>query len=123
MASKWPKYAKQYCREWEKKTQLKDWLRPVTGDNKKSCKCEIRAHHADLLQHMATEKHARNSQPLCSTRLTTTGFTKSSPPKITPEMELKLACYSACLATINCVNHPGELVQSYTACDVKLHRT
>lgn len=127
MASKWSKYGKRYCKEWEKETQLKDWLRPVTGDDKKAacryCKCEIRAHHADLLQHMATEKHVRNSRPLSSARLTTMGFTKSPPPKTTPELELKLACYSACHATINSVDHLGELVQPYTACDVKLHRT
>lgn len=72
-------------------------------------------------QHTATEKHVRNSRPLSSARLTTMGFTKSPPPKTTPELELKLACYSACHATINSVDHLGELVQPYTACDVKLH--
>ncbi|KAH9363435.1 hypothetical protein HPB48_006029 [Haemaphysalis longicornis] len=127
MASKWSKYGKRYCKEWEKETQLKDWLRPVTGDDKNAacryCKCEIRAHHADLLQHMATEKRVRNSRPLSSARLTTMGFTKSPPPKTTPELELKLACYSACHATINSVDHLGELVQPHTACGVKLHRT
>lgn len=51
------------------------------------------------------------------------GFTKSSPPKTTPELELKHACYSACHATINSVDPLVELVQSYTACDIKLHRT
>ncbi|XP_075550145.1 SCAN domain-containing protein 3-like [Dermacentor variabilis] len=51
------------------------------------------------------------------------GFTKSSPPTTTPELELKLACYSACHATINSVDHLGELLQSSTACEVKLHRT
>ncbi|KAG0424419.1 hypothetical protein HPB47_028356 [Ixodes persulcatus] len=77
----------------------------VTGDDKKAaCKCEIRAHYADLVQHMATEKHVRNSRPLSSARLTTMGFTKSSPPRTIPELELKLACYSACHATIRSVD-------------------
>ncbi|CAN7987857.1 unnamed protein product [Ixodes pacificus] len=127
MASKWSKYGKRYCKEWEKETQLKDWLRPVTGDNKKAAckyyKCEIRAHDDDLVQHMAAEKNVNNSLPLSSARLTTMGFTKSSPPRTIPGLELKPACYSACHATIRSVDHLGELIQSSTACEVKLHRT
>ncbi|KAG0423088.1 hypothetical protein HPB47_001123, partial [Ixodes persulcatus] len=39
-----------------------------------------------------------------SARLTTMGFTKSSPPRTIPELELKLAYYSACHATIRSVD-------------------
>ena len=43
------------------------------------CKCEIRAHHADLVQHASTDKHKRNASPFSSMRLTdlwsqSTGF-------------------------------------------------
>ncbi|KAH9379444.1 hypothetical protein HPB48_012265 [Haemaphysalis longicornis] len=127
MASNRPKYEKKYCKQWEKETQLKEWLRTDTGDDEKAackyCKREIRAHHADLTQNMTTKKHVGNTRPLSSARLTTKGFNKSSPPKTTEELELKLACYSACHSITKSVHHLGELVHSYTAWDVKIHRT
>lgn len=62
--SKWGKYGKKYNKEWEKESGLKDWIRPQMGDVSKAvcrfCTCEIRAHHADLLQHANTEKHKKH---------------------------------------------------------------
>ena len=55
------KYEKKYSKEWE--SGLKDWIRPQVGDNTKAfcrfCKCEVRAYHADLIQHAGTEKHKK----------------------------------------------------------------
>lgn len=39
------------------------------------CKVEIRAHHADLLQHANTDKHTRNAKPSSTTHLTDIRFT------------------------------------------------
>jgi len=48
----------KYLKEWE--TGLKEWIRSVPNNDRKSfCKCEIRAHHSDLVSHAATEKHEK----------------------------------------------------------------
>ena len=56
----WAKYGKRYRQQWEKLPNFKMWIQPVVGDDSKGmckfCKCEIRAHHGDLLQHVNTEK-------------------------------------------------------------------
>ncbi|KAG2459249.1 ZN510 protein, partial [Polypterus senegalus] len=63
--SKWAKYVKKYCAEWEMEEPLREWLRAVQGDERKAaclyCRSEIRAHHTDLIKHMGTEKHRRNA--------------------------------------------------------------
>ncbi|XP_041099696.1 delta-aminolevulinic acid dehydratase-like, partial [Polyodon spathula] len=77
MTSKWAKYGKRYSKSWEAEACLKDWIAPVAGlDTKalcKFCRCQIRAHHADLVQHTKTEKHKRN-------------YTKPSPPSPSPRL-------------------------------------
>ncbi|MGH0172397.1 UNVERIFIED_CONTAM: hypothetical protein FKN15_071814 [Acipenser sinensis] len=64
MASKWSKYGKRYSKGWEAEACLKDWIAPVAGHDDKAlckfCRCQIRAHHADLVQHTKTEKHKKN---------------------------------------------------------------
>lgn len=127
MPTKWAKYGNKYCKDKEK--ELKDWIRPVAGDDSKAvcryCKSEIRAHHADLLQHASTDKHKRNARPFSSTRLTDIGFTVSKSSSTVQKAELQLASYIACHTAVSSVDHLGELVGSVFEKDLKLniHRT
>lgn len=63
MSGKWGKYGKKYRKEWETEKGLKEWIRSVPNDDRKAfckyCKCEVRAHHGDLVAHAATEKHKK----------------------------------------------------------------
>ena len=63
---KWAKYRKRYNKDWEKETSIKEWIQPMVGDCTKAlcrtCKCEIRAHHADLRQHANTDKHKKTQR-------------------------------------------------------------
>ncbi|XP_051798030.1 uncharacterized protein LOC127531856 [Acanthochromis polyacanthus] len=125
---KWCRYGKKYNKEWEKETSLKDWIRPQVGDSSKAfcryCKCEIRAHHADLMQHAGTEKHKKNSALFSSMRLTDIGFTTSKQNETTKTNELKIATYIACHTSISAVDHLSELVGSTsTEKELKIHRT
>ncbi len=56
-------YGKRYCKDWEKEDELEDWIRSVPGDESKAackyCRCDMRAHHADLIAHATTAKHQR----------------------------------------------------------------
>lgn len=57
-------------REWIKK---QDSTSSGGGDSTAVCrisKCEIRAHHADLLQHASNDKHIQNAAVFSSRRLT-----------------------------------------------------
>ncbi|XP_069489064.1 uncharacterized protein [Ambystoma mexicanum] len=123
--SRWGKYGKRYCKDWEKSAELKDWIRPVHGDHTKAacrfCKSEVRAHHADLMQHKNTEKHRKNCTSFSSARLTDMGF--SAAPKLSDASLLKAELQTACLAarhtTIIPVDHVGELVASSHYKDIK----
>ena len=84
MATKWSKYGKKYNPDWERERELKDWIRPVTGDNSKAL-------HADLKQHASTEKHRRNAKPFSSSRLTDLGFSVVKPSTKSQVTELRLA--------------------------------
>ena len=61
--SNWAKYGKKYCKGWEDEAELKACIKPVIGDDSKAmckfCKCEIRAHHGDLVQHANSAKHQK----------------------------------------------------------------
>ena len=69
---KWSAYGKKFCAECEKETGLKEWIRRVSGDEKKAfcrfCRCEMRAHHGDLVAHSKTETHRKNATPFSNTR-------------------------------------------------------
>ena len=116
------------CREvWEKEGGMKDWTRPQVGDDTKAscrfCKCEIRAHHADLIQHAGTEKHKKTA-PSLSMRLTEIGFTSSKPNETRQANELKIATYVACHTSISAVDHLSELIgPTSTDKEIKIHRT
>ena len=89
----------------------------------KFCKCELRAHHGDLLQHVNTEKHKRNS-PLCSsTRLTDIGVSRTVRSAKTREQELKYACFVDCHCAISAIDHLGEMTAALHNQEIKLHRT
>lgn len=72
-----------YCKDWEEQDDLKDWLRPVAGDESKVfcrfCECEMLAHYSVLQQHMATTRHKRGASPSASTSLTDAGLNVSKP--------------------------------------------
>lgn len=61
-----------------KESALKEWIWPHVGDESEAlcrfCKCAIRAHHADLIQHASTEKHKKTPPTLTITDI---GFTAS----------------------------------------------
>jgi len=63
---KWAKYGKKCNKDWENEKRVKEWIQPVMGDDSKAlcrvCKCEIHAHHADLVQHASTEKNTKKRQ-------------------------------------------------------------
>ena len=91
---------------------LKDWIRLQVGDNKKVfcrfCKCEIGAHHADLIQYAGAEKHKKKTALSSSMRLTEIGFTSSKPNETRQANELKIATYVACHTSIISVDHLGQ---------------
>ncbi|KAL1250496.1 hypothetical protein QQF64_018292 [Cirrhinus molitorella] len=87
------------------------------------CKTEIRAHHADLLQHATTDKHKRNAKPFSSARLTDIGFTVSKTSAKNQKADLQLATYIACHTAVSSVDHLGELVNSAFGKDLSIHRT
>lgn len=72
-----------YCKDWEEQDDLKDWLRPVAGDESKVscrfCECEMLAHYSVLQQHMATTRHKKGASPSASTSLTDAGLNVSKP--------------------------------------------
>ncbi|XP_066485078.1 dCTP pyrophosphatase 1 [Tiliqua scincoides] len=72
------KYGDTYCKDWEEQKDLKDWLRPVAGDEGKAacrfCECEILARNSELQQHMATTKHKKSVPPGASMSLTDAGL-------------------------------------------------
>lgn len=125
--SKWAKYGKKYNKDWERESVLKDWIQAHPVDDSKAlcryCKSEIRAHHADLVQHAATNKHQKNAKPLSSMRLTNFGVTVEKKNESQQIKEIKLASYIACHTAITSVDHLGELVQSTFDPSIKLHRT
>ncbi|ROJ25250.1 hypothetical protein DPX16_20063 [Anabarilius grahami] len=125
--TKWSKDGKKYNKDWEKDTQLIDWICQVVGDQRKAmcryCKTEIHAHHGDLLQHANTDKHKKNSKSFSSTRLTDIGFAVSKPSTINQKAELQLASYIACHAAVSSADHLGELLNSAFEKDLSIHRT
>jgi len=109
-----------------KADNFKMWIQLVVGDDSKAmckfCKCEIRAHE-DLLQHVNTEKHKRNS-PLCSSmRLTDIGVSCTVRRAKTREQELKYACFFACHCAISTIDHLREITAALHNQEIKLHRT
>jgi len=125
--SNWGKYGKRYCKGWEEEADLKAWIQPVVGDDSKAkckfCKCEMRAHHGDLLQHSKTDKHVRNSAVGSSMRLTDFGINAAKRNTSVQQEELKYACFIACHTAISTVDHLCELTADMHNKDIKLHRT
>jgi hypothetical protein len=98
---KWAKYGKRYCKDWEKESELKDWIRSVPGDESKAyckhCKCEVRAHRSDLISHGSTDKHRRNAAPFSNARsLFDVGCHTKVVEDTVKMAELKLAAHIAC---------------------------
>ena len=125
---KWAKYGKQCSKEWEKDPVLKPCIQSVAGDATKAfcrhCKCEIRAHHADLQRHAATTKHKQNAAKLSSSRtLFDVGCSSKQVDNSEKIAELKLAAHIACHSSITTVDHLGEIVKNISGEDISLHRT
>ena len=116
MATKWSKYGKKYNPDWERERELKDWIRPVTGDNSKAL-------HADLKQHASTEKHRWNAKPFSSSRLTDLGFSVVKPSTKSQVTELRLTTYVACHTSIRCIDCLGEIIGTDCDMDMSIHRT
>ena len=124
---KWAKYNKKYRKEWEKEDGLKEWIVAVPSDDCvaacKFCKTTIRAHHSDLINHSATEKHKKNAAPFSNVRtLFETGIRKS----ITQNKkicDLTLAAHIACHSSIKTIDHLADVVGKLTDKEISLHRT
>ncbi|MEQ2272256.1 hypothetical protein XENORESO_017615 [Xenotaenia resolanae] len=116
---------RKYNKEWEKENAVKEWIRPQLGDDSKAlclfCKCEIHAHHSDLIQHANTDKHKKTA-PFSFLKLTNMGFTAPKQNESKQRNELKIATYVACHSLISAVDHLGESTGS-TDSEIKLHRT
>ncbi|XP_076057947.1 uncharacterized protein LOC143035172 isoform X2 [Oratosquilla oratoria] len=60
-----PKYVRTYQQKWEEFPDLKDWLRPVKGDDNKAfclyCGCKLVPKLCDLRKHSFSSKHIRSS--------------------------------------------------------------
>ena len=124
----WAKYGKQYSKKWENDPILKPWIQSEAGDATKAfcrhCKCEIRAHHADLQRHAATTKHKQNAAKLSSARtLFGVGCSSKQVDNTEKITELKLAAHIACHSSIATVDYLGEIIKNISGKDISLHRT
>ncbi|CAM5089829.1 unnamed protein product [Natator depressus] len=139
---KWEKYGKRYCRDWERETGLKEWIRSVPGDDTKAackyCACEIRAHHSDLVAHSKTKKHKRHVALFShSSDMKKHSFefevenqnsfdddiTQAKMDQSVNVCALKLAAHIACHMSIFTVDHLGCIVGGIAEKDISLHRT
>ncbi len=126
---KWGKYGKQYKKEWERDPVLASWIQAVPGDVTKAfckqCKCEVRAHHADLQRHAETAKHKQNTSKVTSTRtLFDLGCSSKQVDNTSIKTaELKLAAHIACHSSIATVDHLGEIAKAISGKTIALHRT
>ena len=103
-------------------------IQSVAGDATKAfcrhCKCEIRAHHADLQRHAATTKHKENAAKLSSARtLFDVGCSSKQVDNTEKIAELKLAAHIACHSSIATVDHLGEIAKNFSGKNISLHRT
>ncbi|XP_066950810.1 zinc finger protein 862-like [Macrobrachium rosenbergii] len=134
----WSVYKKHYNPKWESEEPLRDWVKRVPGDETKArcrfCNAVIRAHHSDLMKHANTATHksyikARESN--VTRFLVNTQQTKQADisQKVT---DLKLSVTIACHASINSIDHIGEVIKECgkscncsknTLRDLQLHRT
>ena len=125
--SNWGKYGKRYSKSWEDEADLKAWIQPVIGDDSKAmckfCKCEIRAHHGDLVQHSKSAKHTKNSAVGSSMRLTDFGVNTVKRNTSVQQQELKYACFIACHCSVSTVDHLCELTADMHNRNIRLHRT
>ncbi|XP_073162405.1 uncharacterized protein [Lepidochelys kempii] len=139
---KWEKYGKRYCRDWERETGLKEWIRSVPGDDTKAackyCACEIRAHHSDLVAHSKTKKHKRHVALFShSSDMKKHSFefevenqnsfdddiTQAKLDQSVNVCALKLAAHIACHMSIFTVDHLGCIVGGIAEKDISLHKT
>ena len=125
---KWSAYGKKFCAEWEKETGLKEWIRRVSGDEKNAfcrfCRCEMRAHHGDLVAHSKTEKHRKNATPFSNTRtLFDAGVSSVKVDTSVKVAELKLAAHIVCHSSGHTVDHLGEIIRDVSGKNIQLHRT
>lgn len=86
-----PQHSQNYRKSWATLPELKNWLRPVEGSNKKECcvycKCELVVKLCELRSHAKAWKHIKASEPFTSKKQTKLTFTKvddSETKKISP---------------------------------------
>ncbi|KAK3864442.1 hypothetical protein Pcinc_029875 [Petrolisthes cinctipes] len=133
-------YKQAYRKEWETDDKLKAWISPCHGNSTRAmckyCKCEVRAHHNDLLDHAKTQKHIRatslhESLPVGQQKIDS--VFKSTGSKVqdvnsTKVAELKLATHLAIHSPLSLADHlvcvcKSAFPDSATALRVKMGAT
>ena len=80
------------------------------------CKCEIRAHHADLHRHAATTKHKQNAAKLSSARtLFDVGCSSKQVDNTEKIAELKLATHIAYILALQVLTIWVRLSKTFQA--------
>lgn len=127
--------SRKYNRSWEKHPDLKDWIKPMTGDDTRAyckyCKTDLRAHLSDLKDHANGKKHRKIAEPFSPQRAQkqptlSACIDKAKSIKTANDvktMELKLAAHIACHSSISTVDHLGTIVREISGKDIKLHRS
>jgi len=119
-------YTPNFRVDWLRQNEFNSWLKDIPSDSSKAfckiCCCELRARHADLLNHMETKKHKSSLQVL-----------RIHPPNITSlntcRAEAALAMFVSAHYALLSVDHLGALCKSHfsstnnTANNLRLHRT
>ncbi|XP_066944582.1 SCAN domain-containing protein 3-like [Macrobrachium rosenbergii] len=114
---KWAKYKQNYSKEWESDDELKSWITPCRVDQSRAtckyCRCDIRAHYKDLLDHAKTQKHIRTSSVEVSLTkgqrkidsVFKASTSKGEDVKATKIAELKLATHIAIHSPLSLSDH------------------
>ncbi|KAK4320475.1 hypothetical protein Pmani_008641 [Petrolisthes manimaculis] len=133
-------YKQTYRKEWETDDKLKAWIASCQCNSTRAmckyCKCVVRAHHNDLLDHAKTQKHIRatslcESLPVGQQKIDS--LFKSTGSKVqdvisTKVAELKLTTHLAIHSPLSLADHlvclcESAFPDSATASRVKMGAT
>lgn len=125
-----PQYNQKFRSEWLKEKQFIDWLSEYNEDSSKAfckvCYCQIRAKHADLINHCKTKKHIQSTGAV---RIHPAGGIKlKTPSNKTNHAEAAISLFVSAHCSILFSDHLGELCKhqfygSQAADKIQLHRT
>lgn len=125
-----PQYNQKFRSEWLKEKQFSDWLSEFNGDSSKAfckvCRCQVRAKHADLINHSKTQKHTAS---IGTIKIHPTGsLLKFKTNYKTNHAETAIVLFVSAHCSILSSDHLGELCKqqfsgSPAADNLQLHRT